>query len=323
MTQSKKPKLRKKSHLGGGLASQRRGQLGVNVVERVVLRDWASRWQPLDAHNDDGIDGLIFLEKGGAATGQVIYVQIKCYQRPSKSGDVNVSIGRTKLAKAIKKWRKLVGAAILIHVDPDTLEARWVNLHADGDLLSASVRVPASQLFNADAKTVIGELCGTLHRDVTAKNVDTYADDFPHLRSKEHIQTAARKFYRELASRPIEIGETGQQVKFTREGWRHITRRGRPQLTRFQSLVLLGAIRPILQVSSTLDIRLQPTPHEPDNEKYFAIKAAVSFPHRQSGIIKIVLHRNDADKPGQYRFHTIYEPRRTLSLRGVRKRLAQ
>lgn len=318
-----KTKSRKKSRLGGGLATQRRGQLGINVVERIVLHDWVSRWQPVDAQNDDGIDGLIFIEKGGAATGQIVYVQVKCIRRPSKSGDISVPIGRVKLAKAIKRWRRLVGAAILIHVDPDSLEARWENLHAEDGLLSSSIRVPASQIFNAQAKEKIGELCGTLHRDVTAENVDTYADHFPHLRSNEHIQVAARQFYRELGSRPIKIGNTDQQVIFTREGWRHITRRGRPELTRFQSFVLLGTILPILEGMSASDVKRQPTPHEPDDEQYYAIKAAVSFPHRQTGIVKIVLHRNARDPEGQYRFHTIYEPRRTLSLRGTRERLAQ
>lgn len=320
---ARKSKQRKKSRLCGGLARQRRGQLGINVVERIVLQDWASRWQSLDAQNDDGVDGLIFLEKGGAATGQIVYVQVKCHRRTSRRGDINVSIGRAKLAKAIKRWRRLVGAAILIHVDPETLIARWENLHAEGDLLAASIRVPASQFFDADAKAKIGDLCGTLHRDVTAKNVATHADDFPHLRSKEHIQVAARAFYRELASKPVTIGSTDQQVIFTREGWRHVTRRGRPQLTRFQSLVLLGTIRPILKQMTLSDIRRQPTAHEPEEEEYYAIKAAVSFPHRQSGVIKIVLHRNVNDRQGQYRFHTIYEPRRKMSLRGVRKGLAQ
>ena len=45
-----------------GLSKQRQGQLGVNAVERIVLKGWNSRWQPLDAVNDDGVDGLIFIE---------------------------------------------------------------------------------------------------------------------------------------------------------------------------------------------------------------------------------------------------------------------
>ena len=44
------------------LSTQRTGQLGVNVVERIVL-EWGARWQSLDAVNDDGIDGLIFIEE--------------------------------------------------------------------------------------------------------------------------------------------------------------------------------------------------------------------------------------------------------------------
>lgn len=60
-----------------GLHTQKTGQIGVNAVERVILLDWKCRWQMIDGHNDDGADGLIFVEDGYKTNGQIIYVQIK------------------------------------------------------------------------------------------------------------------------------------------------------------------------------------------------------------------------------------------------------
>jgi len=47
--------------------------LGVNAVERIVLGSWQARWQPTEAHNDDAVDGLIFLESDGELSGQIIF----------------------------------------------------------------------------------------------------------------------------------------------------------------------------------------------------------------------------------------------------------
>lgn len=116
------------------LAKQRQGQIGVNVLERIVLRDWSSRWQQLDAHNDDAVDGLIFLEKGGEMTGQVIFAQVKCHQASLRSdGNRAVKIKARQLQRNIHTWRCVVGATILVLVDPETLEARWVDLRKLGN----------------------------------------------------------------------------------------------------------------------------------------------------------------------------------------------
>jgi hypothetical protein len=79
-----------------GLSTQKRGQLGANIVERIVLKDWNSRWQQIDAQNDDGVDGLIFLEAGNRPTGQIIFAQIKCHQSPISDSKVSVSLGKVQ-----------------------------------------------------------------------------------------------------------------------------------------------------------------------------------------------------------------------------------
>lgn len=79
-------------------SSVRQGQLGVNVVERLVL-GFGWRWQQLDAANDDGVDGLIFVEENGSPNGQILYVQVKCHRsRLDKQGRISVSFKKAALA---------------------------------------------------------------------------------------------------------------------------------------------------------------------------------------------------------------------------------
>jgi hypothetical protein len=83
-----------------GLDRQRTGQLGVNIVERVVLSQWQSRWQAIDGFNDDGVDGLIFIERSSGHTGQIIHLQVKCTSKsPIKSGWITVPESSNRLKK--------------------------------------------------------------------------------------------------------------------------------------------------------------------------------------------------------------------------------
>jgi hypothetical protein len=164
------------------LAKQRQGQIGVNVLERIVLRAWGSRWQQLDAHNDDAVDGLIFLEKGGEMTGQVIFAQVKCHQTCLRAdGNRAVKIKARQLQRNMRAWRCVVGAAVLVLVDPGTLEAWWVDLRKPAGMTKTQILVPDDQRFEGSAKKDIGLLCGNIHRDLLAKSIVTTADDFKHV----------------------------------------------------------------------------------------------------------------------------------------------
>jgi hypothetical protein len=305
------------------LKTQRLGQIGVNVVERVVLRDWQGRWQALDAHNDDGVDGLIFLESNGEATGQVIYAQVKTYNRVrrSTSGDFMLPIGTKRLSKAISRWRRLVGAAIVIYVDPVSLHGYWAdakNVHPNW----SQIAVPSNQLFDKAAKRLIAHLCGTLHRDLSTPTLIAEPEHFAHLTGNELIKVAAHELYHDLEQRPVLLGGNGPRVSFPRSGWRHITRRERPQLTRYQSFVLLGVVRPILERTDEVD--LKDARMIPDRGiRLLAARCAVSFPFRQTGIVKVVLRKLTRAERDVYEFHTVYEPRRRRDVIGVREPLSQ
>jgi len=306
------------------LKSQRLGQIGVNCVERIILSDWQSRWQQIDSQNDDGVDGLIFLERNGEATGQVVFAQVKCRKglKLSRDGMYRLPIGVQRLRSAYERWRRLIGAAVVIFVDPKGPSAFWVNARTV-DPTASQIFVPVDQPFDRNARQEIASMCGNLHRDLLAPRVETGAFDFPHLRSRDHIQVAARSLYRELNEKPVRLGGNGPIVEFTPEGWAHITRRGRPELTRFQSFVLLGTVRKILESITESDLRRH-TSLEDSTTPFVAARAAVTFPFRQSAIVKIILRWHSSGEGDRaYRFHTIYEPRRKRDLMGVRAPLSQ
>jgi hypothetical protein len=305
------------------LKTQRLGQIGVNVVERVVLNEWQGRWQALDAQNDDGVDGLIFLESNGEITGQVVYVQIKTFTnvRLSQARDFMLPIGAARLAKAISRWRKLIGAAIIIYVNPKTLEAYW----ADAKGVAASntqIAVPSNQRFNKSARKPISRLCGSLHRDLLSTELIAEAQHFNHLVSKDHVQVAARKIYKQLQETSVQFAGNGPMVEFTREGWRHIIRPKRPKLTRYQSFVLLGVLRLIIENSKESDL-VDARMDADIGVELLAIKATVSFPFRHTGIVKVVLKKLIKESKASYEFHTVYEPKRRLNLMGIRGPLSQ
>lgn len=178
--------------------------------------------------------------------------------------------------------------------------------------------MPDGQHLNKSAKQEISLLCGNIHRDLLVRSIATTALDFKHLRSKEHIQPAARKKYLQLRDAEILVGGNGPRVKFDRHGWRHITRYGRPELTRYQSFVLLGCVQRILESTPLEEFQPFRSPDHPD-ENFIATRAAVSFSFRQTGIIKVVLKADGPVGSPRYKFHTVYEPRRRRNVLGARE----
>lgn len=303
-----------------GLSTQRRGQVGVNVVERIVLNEWQARWQPIEAQNDDGVDGLIFLESGGRATGQIVFAQVKCHNSPRRAnGDIRVHVGTEKLAANIDRWRRVVGAAILIHVDPKNLTARWIDLR-DPEKTGSEVIVPKDCIFDGGARRSVAALTGLIHRDVLLARVNTVAADYSYIRTTEKLSAAALKFYGTLKERRLRLGGDGPRVRFTKDGWQHITRPQRRILTRYQSQLLLGAIPKMLDAIDIDDLRPFTKGAGTFAESFVSVSALVTFPFRQSAVVKMILKPTMADGGAQeFDFYTIYESRRRRDALGRRR----
>ncbi|MEO0748836.1 MAG: DUF4365 domain-containing protein, partial [Pseudomonadota bacterium] len=265
---------------------------------------------------------LIFLEEGGELSGQIIFAQVKCIKaKKGKDGNFRIPISKKKLSRNLHAWRKVVGAAIVVLVDPDSLTARWVDIKPSHSSTPGQILVPEWQFFSGSAKQLISALCGTLHQDLQAQKVHTFADDFTHLRSAEHIQPASRKMYISLDRSPIFLGGGEEHVHFDREGWRHITRPARSCLSRYQSFVLLGTVRKIIETCETPLAELPTSFSKTGNCYFFQIDSMVTFPFRQTGLVRLILRKSATDLNGssKLKFWTIYEPRRKQNGLGVQE----
>ncbi|PYD74738.1 DUF4365 domain-containing protein [Novacetimonas pomaceti] len=131
------------------------------------------------------MDGLIFMESRGVPTGQIVFVQVKCTSKKPRSDDVvAVAIKQKQLKMNIERWRRVVGAAILVHVNPATLKAHWVNLRDENAIGNTQVFVPLGNVFNKSSRKEISKLCGTIHRDLLIKKLKTKDSNFSYLKEK-------------------------------------------------------------------------------------------------------------------------------------------
>ncbi|CAO3450081.1 hypothetical protein [Azospirillum argentinense] len=302
------------------LSTQRTGQIGVNVVESIVLREWRARWQQIDSTNDDGLDGLIFLEARGEYTGQIIHVQVKCLSAPfsKKRGCFRVPIQKKKLDTNKNVWKRTVGATILVYVDRETLKAYWVNVRDTTSIGETQVFVPKSNQFDSKARGEIRRLCGTIHIDQLLPIVETKAAYFDYLTSKDHISVSSRGYYRNLKEMKLKFKDSDSLIHFTREGWKHITRSSRSPLLRLQSFQILGTIPSIISKFREIDLKVFRTRTESEIDLVYA-QALVKFSFRQTAAISLVF-RKRIDENGiiNYSFHTIYEARRNRDVIGIR-----
>ncbi|MEX0827919.1 MAG: hypothetical protein WD005_03100, partial [Haliea sp.] len=105
------------------------------------------------------------------------------------------------------------------------------------------------------------------------------------------------------------------------DGWRHITRPSRSQLSKYQSFVLLGAVRKIVE---ECDVSIDDLPSSDTGEsriRFYQIDSMVTFPFRQTGLVRLVLKKSMIEPVAsqKLKFWTIYEPRRKRSGMGVQE----
>lgn len=283
-----------------------------------MLKEWGSRWQPIDAVNDDGVDGLIFIERGGKPSGEIIYVQVKSQSLDKAGTHYAVKFDTNKLKANLERWKRVVGAAILIQVDPRSLDAYWVDLRDVAAIGGTIIRVPVQNKFDLSAKREIAGLCGTLHLDLLLPRVPTGAADYAYLFDADGLKSGARAFYRSLRDRNLVIKGLSQPIHFTKEGWRHLNRVSRARSTRLQSLQLLGAIPRIVDSSSATGL-VRVRAARGDWAELVGLSAVVTFPSRQAAVVKLVFRRRTAEAEAEpnLSFHTIYEPRRKRDLKGL------
>jgi hypothetical protein len=244
-------------------------------------------------------------------------VQIKLRSSAQRNANhIKVNVGTRKLQKNAARWRRLVGASIFVYVDPTDWKMFWVDLRDPNTIDGTYVLIPRGNAFDLSAKAAIRDLCGTLHKDQNYPLIDTNRQDFSYVSGRSHIQVAARTLYHDLRDNPVRLDGEDEPIRFLRSGWRHITRRERSCASRFQSFTLLGCVRRIVENSSVEDLSLEGHVSK-TGRRLFSLRKYVTFPHRQSALVTVVLEKG-LDPDGEFlSFYTVYEPRRKRTATGV------
>lgn len=210
----------------------------------------------------------------------------------------------------------MVGGAILVHVHPEEpYPAHWVDLLSPAAILGSQVFVDPTNRFDGSCRSALRKLCGTIHRDLLKPRIDTVAEDFSYITAASHeLQRASRDQYLRLRDdKPALLG--GPDVDFTSEGWRHITRHSRSRLVQLQSMLLLGCLRRIIETTAESSIEVE----EPTFDGHLVVaRAAVTFPFRQTALVKLMLKRRGDPGAYRYSFWSVYEARRGRDVLGRR-----
>ncbi|MEA3472468.1 MAG: DUF4365 domain-containing protein [Pseudomonadota bacterium] len=299
--------------------TQRTGQIGINVVERICIEELKGRWQPVDGHNDDGMDGLLFLEDSkGELTGQIIFIQVKCWKLDRKqNGTVRLSIKKDLLVDRVQRWRRVAGAMILVWVDPNSKEAFWADLEDDGSFDGNGVKIDLRQKFSASSLNRLRKMSGTIGSDNSLPLVNASRESIEYVRPEIQLRKAAKEKFKSIGFAKSPNDELSK-VAFGRVGWKHITRNGRPLLRITQSMQLLGVAKDVIEQSTAARMvrRLEDISAPAE---LWAVDAKVVFPHRDAAVIRVIVLKQlpgpRTPEPKSW-FYSVYERRRRRGIRG-------
>ena len=331
------------------------GKKGVNKTEEIVL-EAGHLLQTIDGDIDDGIDGYIILRKwvkfnkikdglkkqfeDYVETGGLIGVQVKTVSSIPRTGSSSYYINISKpdyfgvnfgskenLDKRKKIWNNFIGPMILVFVDLESNNCWWAdlkneNVYQNNDY---SVLVKKTDLFNTASFKNIIKLGRELF--VTKKLIDIKTNNGTFINLQLlNIQNSAKNYYKELGN-PDElvyptINPTLGEVKFSRSGWKHITRFNRRKMRILNSLLLLPVAKLICEkVDRYTTVKrghIRESKQYLKKVDYLTLRANVDFNFRESSIIQVVLRRvkifdlynPERIIPDEIYFHSIYEPYR-------------
>lgn len=303
--------------------------VGMSRVWTIVQGRGLHGWQPYHPNNDNGVDGIIIKRKRTIDTGEIIFVQVKCgtgngyykatQNRPKHFG---VNVGKEYIESHRPKWEILPGPAILVYVDYKTEKAWWTDLKNNDsftDTNKSIILIPKSQRFGAHSFGNFNKLKGYLSVDPLLKEIILSRDDVSYFNiAKKSPKEAAKDFYKKWSLSNERTNPALGEIIISREGWRHLSRKGRKSDRILQSWSLLGAAKRILQ-TITKAYQLRVNEYDQDDNgnyvitDYISLRARVIFPQRVSTIVQVVLFRKrvfnsvDSLTDNQIRFLSVYE----------------
>lgn len=300
--------------LGDNMNNIKTEEIGLRVVRNIIREKWCSNFQELSHQNDDGVDGLIFLKKKNIEIGGVLRVQIKCgvaYRRAINkySESICLHLGKDYLLKHRERWLRNPIPIILIYVDPTNVnkeDAWWVNLGLDDAYCKSNtglVLLPKKQKFGPHSKGDFLTASGAKSLPYPTPIVTMHREDISIFTFKDTLKKQARSYYISwsLSSSNERTNELLGEVIVNRNGWRHITRKGRRIERIMQSLQLLPCAKKIITEATRFN-RLGKVRYKEKFDyhtsqmsielvDFIGIRALVNFPHRDRSLVQVVLKR--------------------------------
>ncbi|MDV3981148.1 hypothetical protein CMT48_08735 [Elizabethkingia anophelis] len=244
---------------------------GMRVVSQYVQEFWECGWQPFDARNDKGIDGIILMKRKNTDLGVKINVQVKCgvgyISNDKEKNELKISIDNEKgLIKHIQYWNTQIDPAILVYVNPyvSTLDkdgktiwtenrlnpkAWWVDLKSDVRVSGTKtlISIPRKNTFGEHSKGSFLKLIRPL------LSVSHLPEIIPDLKSKNLLNSIklkedARDFFKEWKNgNIIHCKALNKDIRVTKTAWNHILSSRRGKERRVNSLKLLGIAKQIIE----------------------------------------------------------------------------
>jgi hypothetical protein len=295
-----------------------------------------SDWQNIDAENDNGIDGLIFLRHGNAFLGRLLFVQVKSgpsfmmdYKQKRLAGMIGVDIGEAYIAAHRPRWEALPGPVILVYVaEPSKRSSAiyWQDLKKDESYSPSNkgvVLIPRSQTFGSEAKGALRRLTGSRPDDAPLKRIDMRnVQRLGDIRI--HDKRTARLFYKEW-SRSIDRNHPDLgEIEVTNAGWRHLTRRSRnPENVRNSFFLLETARQMVIQGAGWRQLgsaKTRDRKQTTDIVDALSLRANIVFKSRAPATAQVILRRTRTicKLTGSVRsrlyFYSVHELRRGNSM---------
>ncbi|MVN23518.1 DUF4365 domain-containing protein [Mucilaginibacter arboris] len=248
---------------------------GMRVVAQFVQEFWECGWQPFDARNDKGIDGLILMKKRNTDLGVKINVQVKCgakYISSETKDEIKISIDdELGLIEHIEYWSKQVEPAILIFVNPAkpirdksgnivkddkgkitwkesrlNSKAWWVDLKSKGLRVENSktlISIPKKNVFGEHSKGAFLKLIKPLMSNAHLPLIKLNAESKRLLNSIK-LKEESHKFYKDWKNgNTIFCKAIDKDIRVSKTGWDHILSSNRGAERRINSLKLLGVAK--------------------------------------------------------------------------------
>jgi hypothetical protein len=251
---------------------------GMRVVSQYVQEFWECGWQPFDARNDKGIDGLILVKKNYIDLGVKINVQVKCglkYISSENKDEIRISIDNEEgLNEHLEYWRIQNEPTILVFVNPSKLcldkkgkiivdvkgkrvwrenrlnaKAWWVDLKSETLKVvdrKTLLSIPKKNVFGEHSKgdilKLIKPLLSNNHLPLIRLNNDSLV-----LINSTNLKADAREFYKTWKNDNVILcSALNKEIRVSKTGWNHILSSHRGKERRVNSLKLLGVAKQII-----------------------------------------------------------------------------